>query len=253
MQQGTAMDGREARMVELQTGRADPARPRRTTRPVFSTRNPAEVASPAAIVGDGSAELPRATGLVTVPWHPDGSGPVPTADGPVEHRWRKIIGRTLGKAEGDSLFGLSAQASFWCALSTAPPACAAGAVRIPCELAGRPGHHDGQPQPGDDLPEHRLQRRGGQRLARQHDRHDPEGWPPRVFLVASTGLRLYLSYVYSHGLTYGALATPITSLLFYYCISMATIIGAQFNNALLGYYPPVVKKPGRRSNSPAEG
>ena len=33
-----------------------------------------------------------------------------------------------------------------------------------------------------------------------------------VFIVASFGLRLYLSYVYSHGLTYGALATPITFL-----------------------------------------
>ena len=58
------------------------------------------------------------------------------------------------------------------------------------------------------------------------------------FLVASTGLRLYLSYVYSHGLTYGALATPITFLLFYYFAAMAIILGAQFNNALLEYYPP---------------
>ena len=61
-----------------------------------------------------------------------------------------------------------------------------------------------------------------------------------VFLIASTGLRLYLSYVYQHGLTYGALAAPITFLLFYYFISMAIIIGAQFNNALLEYYPPRV-------------
>ncbi|MTD16470.1 YihY/virulence factor BrkB family protein [Nakamurella sp. YIM 132087] len=59
-----------------------------------------------------------------------------------------------------------------------------------------------------------------------------------VFFVASIGLRLYLAYVYEHGLTYGALATPITFLLFYYFISMAIIIGAQFNNALLEYYPP---------------
>jgi membrane protein len=71
--------------------------------------------------------------------------------------------------------------------------------------------------------------------------------------VASTALRLYLSYVYSHGLTYGALATPITFLFFYYFISMAIIIGAQFNNALLEYYPPVVKKPGRRSRTSAAG
>jgi len=59
-----------------------------------------------------------------------------------------------------------------------------------------------------------------------------------VFIVASFGLRLYLSYVYSHGLTYGALATPITFLLFYYFVSMAIIIGAQFNNAMLEFYPP---------------
>ena len=67
-----------------------------------------------------------------------------------------------------------------------------------------------------------------------------------VFLVASGGLRLYLSYVYSHGLTYGALATPITFLLFYYFIAMAIIIGAQFNNALLEYYPPRISRRARR-------
>ena len=60
------------------------------------------------------------------------------------------------------------------------------------------------------------------------------------------GLRLYLSYVYEHGLTYGALATPITFLLFYYFISMAIIIGAQFNNALLEYYPPRTSRRERR-------
>jgi membrane protein len=59
-----------------------------------------------------------------------------------------------------------------------------------------------------------------------------------VFIVTSFGLRLYLSYVYSHGLTYGALATPITFLLFYYFVAMAIVIGAQFNNATLEYYPP---------------
>ena len=63
-----------------------------------------------------------------------------------------------------------------------------------------------------------------------------------VFLVATTGLRIYLGYVYSHGLTYGALATPITFLLFYYFMAMAIIIGAQFNNALLEYYPPVARR-----------
>ncbi|QHC02342.1 YihY/virulence factor BrkB family protein [Epidermidibacterium keratini] len=59
-----------------------------------------------------------------------------------------------------------------------------------------------------------------------------------LFIILSAGLRIYLSYVYAHGLTYGALATPITFLLFYYFSSMAIIFGAQFNNALLEYYPP---------------
>jgi membrane protein len=72
-----------------------------------------------------------------------------------------------------------------------------------------------------------------------------------VFLVASSGLRLYLSYVYEHGLTYGALATPITFLLFYYFASMAIIIGAQFNNAMLEYYPPRISRRERRRRAEA--
>ena len=38
----------------------------------------------------------------------------------MHHRWRKIAARTLSKAWDDSLFGMSSQAAFWCALSTAP-------------------------------------------------------------------------------------------------------------------------------------
>jgi membrane protein len=56
----------------------------------------------------------------TEPWHRDGAGPVPTAHGPVRRRWRKVVRRTLVKAWGDSLFGMSSQAAFWSALSTAP-------------------------------------------------------------------------------------------------------------------------------------
>jgi membrane protein len=63
-----------------------------------------------------------------------------------------------------------------------------------------------------------------------------------VFVVASFGLRLYVSYVYTHGLTYGALATPITFLLFYYMMALAIILGAQFNNATLEFYPPRVTR-----------
>ena len=56
----------------------------------------------------------------TEPWHRHGGGPDPTADGPVVHRWRKVAGRTLSKAWDDSLFGISSQAAFWSAMSTAP-------------------------------------------------------------------------------------------------------------------------------------
>ncbi|MEJ7651608.1 MAG: YhjD/YihY/BrkB family envelope integrity protein [Nakamurella sp.] len=58
------------------------------------------------------------------------------------------------------------------------------------------------------------------------------------FLIGSHGLRIYVSYVTGHGLSYGALATPIVFLLFYYFLAMSIIIGAQFNNATLEYYPP---------------
>ena len=58
--------------------------------------------------------------LVTMPWHRDGAGPVPTADGPVTTAGARSSMRTLSKAWGDSLFGMSSQAAFWSALSTAP-------------------------------------------------------------------------------------------------------------------------------------
>ena len=58
---------------------------------------------------------------MTHPWPHPASGPGPVPDGgPVHHRWRKIVGRTLSKAWADSLFGMSSQAAFWCAMSTAP-------------------------------------------------------------------------------------------------------------------------------------
>ncbi len=300
----------------------------------------------------------------TVPWHLAGSGPVPTAGGRVRKRWRKVALRTLTKAWGDSLFGLSSQAAFWCALSTAP---------LLLALLGLVGYVAGWIGPGtitdvreqitvflhtvfneevaDNLVGNTVNVilnngqadvvsvglvislwAGSSAMSAfvesitiaycQHEHRHPAverffalglyvgaltagilvvpllaigpeylpgifpsglrptvstilGWvyypglaiglilllttlykvaPKRrhawkrglpgaflaaaVFLVASTGLRLYLAYVYSHGLTYGALATPITFLLFYYFASMAIIIGAQFNNALLEYYPP---------------
>ena len=59
-----------------------------------------------------------------------------------------------------------------------------------------------------------------------------------VFFVSSWGLRTYLGYVTTHGLTYGALATPVAYMLFAYMVGVAVILGAQFNNATLEYYPP---------------
>ena len=304
------------------------------------------------------------TTRTTVAWHPDGTGPVPTANGPVRRRWRKVIARTLSKAWGDSLFGLSSQAAFWSAMSTAPLLLAL------LGLVGYVAHYFGpstmtdihtqiamflhtifNPEVADDLVGNTVDTilnngqsdvvsvgliislwAGSSAMSAfveaitiaycQHEfrnplverlfalglyigalaagilvvpllaigpdelpRMFPADWRPTVtsivgylyypglaiglvlllttlykvaprhkhtwrrglpgallaavfFLVASGGLRLYLSYVYSHGLTYGALATPITFLLFYYFAAMAIITGAQFNNALLEYYPP---------------
>jgi membrane protein len=300
----------------------------------------------------------------TEPWHIDGSGPVPTANGRVRRRWRKVVVRTISKAWGDSLFGMSSQAAFWSALSTAPLLLALlGLTGYVAELFG-PGtmtdvrkqttvflHTIFNQEVADNLIGNTVDTilNNGQAdvvsvgliislwagssamtafvesIAIAYGQHEfrhpvlerffalglyvgalaagivlvpllaigpdylprlfPESWRPTVieiigwayypglaiglilllttlykvapkrkhrwnrglpgaflaaavFLVASAGLRLYLSYVYSHGLTYGALATPITFLLFYYFAAMAIIIGAQFNNALLEYYPP---------------
>lgn len=310
----------------------------------------------------------------TEPWHLNGSGPVPTSDGPVTWRWRKVLRRTLGKAWSDSLFGMSSQAAFWCALSTAPLLLALlGLSGYVARLIGPDTMTEVRTQitvflhtvfnreVADNLVGNTVDTilnnnqadvvsvgliislwAGSSAMTAfvesiniaycQHEwRHpvverffalglyigalaagifvvpllaigpdylprlapapwrstviDLIGWgyypglaigmilllttlykvaPKRkhrwnrglpgavlaalVFLVASGGLRLYLTYVYSHGLTYGALATPITFLLFYYFASMAIIVGGQFNNALLECYPPRPRThPTRRS------
>ncbi len=301
----------------------------------------------------------------TLPWFRQGTGPVAIAPPRIRRRWRKVIGRTLSKAWGDSLFGMSSQAAFWCALSTAPLLLALlGLVGYVVNWYFPPGTIDQireqiliflnaifNQEVADNLVGNTVETILGQGQADvvsvglvislwagssamsafvesitiaygQHEvRHPvverffalglylvalvsgiimlpllaigpdylpklfPESWRGQVsnivnvayypalalgliflltvlykvapkhkhpwyrgvpgaflaaavFIVASFGLRLYLSYVYAHGLTYGALATPITFLLFYYFVSMAVIIGAQFNNAMLEYYPP---------------
>jgi membrane protein len=58
-----------------------------------------------------------------------------------------------------------------------------------------------------------------------------------VFLVTSTGLRLYISSVTATGYTYGALAAPIAYLLFCFFIAMAIVLGAEFNSAIEELWP----------------
>ncbi|WP_228389243.1 YihY/virulence factor BrkB family protein [Cumulibacter manganitolerans] len=296
-------------------------------------------------------------------WHAPERGPDPTEHGPVEHKWRRVLGRTASKAWDDSLFGMSSQAAFWCALSTAPmllallgllgpilrwiDPSALTAVRAQIDLllnnifnkevadnligsavdqilnnqgsvvsvglvislwAGSSAmaafvesitiaynqHEVRHPVrerffalglylvallfgivllpllaigpdylvglfPSDLQDNVELAIRISYfpavllllillvatlyKVAPKHRHPWKRGLPGAVlsavlFIVLSIGLRIYLSYVYSHGLTYGALATPITFLLFYYFASMAIIIGAQFNNALLEFHPP---------------
>ncbi|GAA1073467.1 YihY/virulence factor BrkB family protein [Tsukamurella spumae] len=59
-----------------------------------------------------------------------------------------------------------------------------------------------------------------------------------IFLVASTGLRVYLSFIASgRGISYGALATPIAFLLFTFFLGFAVMVGAEFNAALQARWP----------------
>jgi membrane protein len=71
-----------------------------------------------------------------------------------------------------------------------------------------------------------------------------------AFLVTSTGLRFYISWVSGTGYTYGALATPIAYLLFSFFFAMAIVLGAEFNSAIEELWParPTrrVRRRGRR-------
>ena len=58
-----------------------------------------------------------------------------------------------------------------------------------------------------------------------------------VFLVATSGLRLYLTWITSTGYTYGALATPIAFLLFAFFLGFAIMIGAELNAAIEEEWP----------------
>jgi membrane protein len=58
-----------------------------------------------------------------------------------------------------------------------------------------------------------------------------------VFLIATLGLRVYLSWITSTGYTYGALATPIAFLLFAFFGGFAIMLGAELNAAIQEEFP----------------
>src|ERR1700752_1270380 len=58
-----------------------------------------------------------------------------------------------------------------------------------------------------------------------------------VFLVATFGLRVYLTWITSTGYTYGALATPIAFLLFAFFLGFAIMMGAELNAAIQEEWP----------------
>ena len=67
-----------------------------------------------------------------------------------------------------------------------------------------------------------------------------------IFLLASIGLRIYLTWITHTGYTYGALATPIAWLLFTYFIGMAVVGGAYFNSAIQELWPAKMTRRQRR-------
>ncbi|MEO3757521.1 YihY/virulence factor BrkB family protein [Mycobacterium sp. B14F4] len=61
-----------------------------------------------------------------------------------------------------------------------------------------------------------------------------------VFLLATFGLRVYLTWITATGYTYGALATPIAFLLFAFFLGFAIMIGAELNAAIEEEWPAPV-------------
>jgi membrane protein len=58
-----------------------------------------------------------------------------------------------------------------------------------------------------------------------------------VFLIATLGLRVYLTWITSTGYTYGALATPIAFLLFAFFLGFAIMLGPELNAAIQEEWP----------------
>lgn len=61
-----------------------------------------------------------------------------------------------------------------------------------------------------------------------------------VFIVATLGLRVYLTWITGTGYTYGALATPIAFLLFAFFLGFAIMMGAELNAAIQEEWPAPV-------------
>ena len=75
-----------------------------------------------------------------------------------------------------------------------------------------------------------------------------------VFLITSTGLRFYISWVGGTGYTYGALATPIAYLLLSFFIAMAILLGAEFNSAIEEIWPAhPTRRERRQAAAPVAG
>ena len=53
-----------------------------------------------------------------------------------------------------------------------------------------------------------------------------------IFIGGSALLRVYIGFVTAHTTSYGALATPIAALLFFYVLALGVLLGAEFNAAL---------------------
>jgi membrane protein len=61
-----------------------------------------------------------------------------------------------------------------------------------------------------------------------------------VFVIATLGLRIYLTWITSTGYTYGALSTPIAFLLFAFFGGFAIMLGAELNAAVQEEFPAPV-------------
>lgn len=75
-----------------------------------------------------------------------------------------------------------------------------------------------------------------------------------IFLLTSAGLRFYLTTITQTGYTYGALATPITFLLFLFFIGLAVVGGAYFNSTIDELWPVKrTRERHRKARTPGSG